>query len=154
MAKYGCFRVWQATQFIHSYKVDEFADAIAYTFVDALVPLHITHCRQEVAECFDRTELADAILRSLLNADKTSNRRLNVTIASRLTTPRTSIDDGLAVNNSNYRIVVVHQVASWNVVVPKACMRAFTCAAWGCHEITFAIASNHRSVHKHRSHLG
>ena len=87
MAKYGCFRVWQATQFIHSYKVDKFADAIAYAFVDALVPLHITHCRQEVAESFDRTEFADAILRSLLNADKASNRRLNVTIASRLTAP-------------------------------------------------------------------
>ena len=89
----------------------------------------------------------------MLNANKSANWSLDVPVATSFAAPRTTINDSLTIYDSNDWIVVVHEVATWNVVVPKASVRALSCSAWSSHEIALSFASNHRGMHEHRAHL-
>ena len=154
MAQDGSLGIGQAAKLVHADDADEFADAIANAVIDTLVPLHVAHGRKQIAESFDGTELANRVLRPLLYADNAADGSLDVTVAARLSAPRTAEDDGLAFDDAYHGVVVVHKVATRYVVVPKACVRTLARSAGSSHQIALAIASDDRSMHEHRPRAG
>ena len=62
----------------------------------------------------------------------------DIAVAWSLATPRTSIDYGNVVYNSDYGVVVIHQVAVWKVFEPHADLCALSGTAFSdkCISIT------------------
>lgn len=153
MAKDGSLGIGQASQLVHADDADEFADAVADAVVHSLVPLHVAHGRKEVAKGFRGTQLPYGVLGSLLNADDASYRSLYVAIAGCLAAPGRAVDDCLVANNTNHRIIVIHQVATWDVVIPESRVGTFSCAARCCHEVAFSCTAYDGGVHEHGAFL-
>ena len=148
MAQYGGFVIGQALKFPNFTCLYEFSDTVADAVVNACIPFHAAAGRQQYCECFYGGQTADDIFRMLLDADYSADRCFNVAVAWCLATPRRTIDNRLAVNDSDNRIVVVHQVAARNGGVPQVCVRALACATGRCHKVAIAVAAYYTGMDK------
>ena len=65
---------------------------------------------------------------------------------SRFAAPRASINEWLALYDSDDGVVIVHQVTPWNVAQPKANLSAFPCSALGDECIAVSVLSHKGGV--------
>ena len=78
----------------------------------------------------------------------TSKRSFDVAIAWSLSAPRTSIDESLAVNDTDNRIVIVHKVRTRNESQPVTNLSTLSCSALCRKGISLAFVSDERGMYE------
>lgn len=142
VAHSGSIGIGQTTQFVDANQGDETDDRITDANINTTVPLHAAHGGHQHGISTDGREAFDMIFRTLLYTHEGTDGCLNIAVARRLSTPRTSIDDRATILNAHNGIVVVHKVAAGKRVEPHASVGALSGSARCNHEVAYPILAN------------
>ena len=123
-------------------------NGVARVVKHVLIPLHRRTRGQQRSKSFDGFKPFNAIDYCTVDTRNSAQLGLNVAITWGLSTPRTTIYIGFAIDDANNGVIVVHQVAIGNIAQPKTYVRAFTCSTFSSESITTVLVSNKRGMNK------
>ena len=116
----------------------------------AFIPFHRRASGYYYAKRSGIRHLLHTVALSPLYLDYGSQWCLDVAIAWCLAAPRTAIDEWFVADYSDDWVVIVHKVASWNVLHPEIGVCALSCSAFGCEGVAVAIVTHKRCMDEKR----
>ena len=129
-------------QCIYRCQFDDTCNCVTYIIIDIFVPPHARAGGEQYCKRIDGREAFDAIGQSSVDLGDCSQLGFDVSITRCLTTPRSSIDENFIINDAYGRIVIVHQVTTFEIAQPHAYLCALACATSGSEGIAIAVLSH------------